>query len=421
MPGASSRYEFAGFELDVPERRLLRGGTEVDLAPKVFETLCLLVENAGHLMTKEELLRRLWPDTAVEENNLNKNISVLRKVLGQSPSSGSYIETVPRAGYRFVVKVKELNAHPVAAARPGPHPATSPPRQEIRFCTTTDAVRIAFARVGSGYPLVKAANWLNHLDYEWESPLWQHWINELTQHHTFIRHDERGNGLSDWEVADISFEAWVHDLEAVVEASGAERFALFGLSQGGAVAIAYAARHPERVSHLILCGAYSRGFNHRGRPEVLAARHALETLVKLDWGKSNPAFSAMFTSLYISENASLEHQRWLNDLQRVSTTPENAARIMEACDAINVRHLLPTLTVPTLVFHCDRDRAVPPEEGRIMAAEIPNAKFVPLSSPNHLLLAEEPAWQVFLEELGRFLGWRTAGASVKISDRSLAG
>ena len=421
MPGGTSRYEFAGFELDVPERRLLRDGVEVELAPKAFDTLRLLVENAGHLMTKEELQRRLWPDSVVEENNLNKNISVIRKVLGQSPSSESYIETVPRAGYRFVVKVKELNASPVFTARPAAHPAASPPRQEIRFCTTQDAVRIAYARIGSGTPLVKAANWLNHLDFEWESPLWQHWINELTQHHTFIRYDERGNGLSDWEVADISFEAWVHDLEALVEASAVERFALFGLSQGGAVAIAYAARHPERVSHLILCGAYSRGYYHRQRPEALAARHALETLVRLDWGKNNPAFSAMFTSLYISENASPEQQRWLNDLQRVSATPENAARIMEACDGINVRDLLPTVSVPTIVFHCDRDRVVPPEEGRIIAAEIPNAKFVPLSSPNHLLLAEEPAWRVFREELGRFVGWKTSRATAEISGRSLAG
>ncbi len=420
MPGGTSRYEFAGFELDVPERRLLRNGVEIDLAPKAFDTLRLLVENAGHLMTKEDLLRRLWPDSVVEENNLNKNISILRKVLGQSPSSESYIETVPRAGYRFVVKVRDLNAPPVAAPRPAVHPATSPLRQEIRFCTTRDAVRIAYARVGSGTPLVKAANWLNHLDFEWESPLWQHWIHELTQHHTFIRYDERGNGLSDWEVADISFEAWVHDLEAVVEASGVERFALFGLSQGGAVAIAYAARHPERVSHLILCGAYSRGFHHRQRPEALAARHALEILVRLDWGKNNPAFSAMFTSLYISENASPEQQRWLNDLQRVSATPENAARIMEACDVINVRDLLPAISVPTIVFHCDRDRAVPPEEGRLIAAEIPNAKFVPLSSPNHLLLAEEPAWRVFLEELGRFVGWKTSLPNPEIAGRSLA-
>jgi pimeloyl-ACP methyl ester carboxylesterase/DNA-binding winged helix-turn-helix (wHTH) protein len=421
MPGGSSRYEFAGFELDVPERRLLRDGADVDLAPKVFDTLCLLVENAGHLITKGELLRRLWPDTAVEENNLNKNISVLRKVLDQSSTSQSFIETVPRAGYRFVAKVTEISAPRVSEPRPAVSRAAPLSRQEIRFCTTADAVRIAYARVGSGTPLVKAANWLNHLDYEWESPLWQHWINELTQHHTFIRYDERGNGLSDWEVANISFEAWVHDLEAVVEASGVERFALFGLSQGGAVAIAYAARHPERVSHLILCGAYSRGFNHRQRPEALAARHALETLVRLDWGKNNPAFSAMFTSLYISENASPEHQRWLNDLQRVSATPENAARIMEACDVINVRDLLPNVSVPTIVFHCDRDRAVPPEEGRIIAAEIPNAKFVPLSSPNHLLLAEEPAWRLFLEELGRFVGWKTSPATAEVSGRSLAG
>jgi pimeloyl-ACP methyl ester carboxylesterase/DNA-binding winged helix-turn-helix (wHTH) protein len=421
MPNTTARYEFAGFHLDVPERRLLHDGVEIYLAPKVFDTLRLLVENAGHLMTKEELLRRLWPDAVVEENNLNKNISALRKVLGQSSDNQSYIETVPRAGYRFVATVAEVMPSPVSQPLIGAYRAPAPARQEIRFCMTNDAVRIAYARVGSGYPLVKAANWLNHLDFEWESPLWQHWINELTQHHTFIRHDERGNGLSDWEVADISFEAWVHDLEAVVEASGVERFALFGLSQGGAVAIAYAARHPERVSHLILCGAYSRGFHHRQRPEAVAARRALETLVRLDWGKNNPAFSAMFTSLYISENASPQHQQWLNDLQRVSASPENAARIMEACDAINVRPLLPTLTVPTLVFHCDRDRAVPPEEGRIIAAEIPNTRFVPLPSPNHLLLPEEPAWRIFLDELGRFLGWNTASASIPPSNRTLAG
>jgi pimeloyl-ACP methyl ester carboxylesterase len=253
---------------------------------------------------------------------------------------------------------------------------------------------------------VKAANWLNHLDFEWESPLWSHWIREFTQHHTFLRYDERGNGLSDWEVADVSFDAWVRDLETVVEASGVDRFALFGLSQGGAVAIEYAARHPERVSHLILCGAYSRGYCHRQKPEALVARRALETLVRLDWGKNNPAFLSMFASRYTSENAKPEHEEWLNDLQRVSASPENAARIMEACDEINVRAQLPRVSVPTLVLHCDRDRVVPPEEGRIIAAEIPGARFAPLPSSNHLLLAEEPAWEVFLTELGRFLEWQ---------------
>lgn len=405
MANAGTRYEFAEFQLDVPERRLLRHGIDLFLAPKVFDTLCLLVENAGHLMKKEDLLRRLWPDTVVEENNLNRNISVLRKALGGSVTGESCIETVPRVGYRFVAAVRDITSLPVDPSRPGSTPL--PARQEIRFCTTTDGVRIAYARVGNGYPLVKAANWLNHLDFEWESPLWSHWIREFTPHHTFIRYDERGNGLSDWEVADVSFDAWVRDLETVVEASGVDRFALFGLSQGGAVAIEYAARHPERVSHLILCGAYSRGYCHRQKPEALVARRALETLVRLDWGKNNPAFLSMFASRYTSENAKPEHEEWLNDLQRVSATPENAARIMEACDEINVRAQLPRVSVPTLVLHCDRDRVVPPEEGRIIAAEIPGARFVPLPSSNHLLLAEEPAWEVFLTELGRFLEWKT--------------
>jgi len=409
MANASARYEFADFQLDVRERRLLRGGTELSLAPKVFDTLRLLVENAGHLMTKEELLRQLWPDTLVEENNLNKNISALRKVLGEASEGSSCIETLPRVGYRFVAAVRTVGSPSVNVVQPDSH--QPPSRQEIRFCITEDGTRIAFARVGEGYPLLKAANWLNHLDFEWESPLWRHWIREFTKHHTFIRYDERGNGLSDWDVADISFDAWVHDLETVVGASGLDRFALFGLSQGGAVAIEYAARHPERISHLILCGAYSRGYSHRHNSGALVGRQALETLVRLDWGKNNPAFLSMFTSLYTSENATPEQEQWLNDLQRVSATPENAARIMEACDAINVRSRLPHVSVPTLVLHCDRDRVVPPEEGRIIAAEIPNARFVPLSSTNHLLLPEEPAWQVFLSEVGRFLGWKTALSS----------
>ena len=405
MADAGTRYEFAEFQLDVPERRLLRDGVDLVLAPKVFDTLCLLVQNAGHLMTKEELLRRLWPDTVVEENNLNRNISVLRKALGGSVAGESCIETVPRVGYRFIATVRDVASRPAAVTRPLPNRLSS--RQEIRFCLTQDGARIAYARAGNGYPLLKAANWLNHLDFEWESPLWSHWIREFTKHHTFIRYDERGNGLSDWEVTDVSFAAWVRDLETVVEASGLDRFALFGLSQGGSVAIDYTTRHPERVSHLILCGAYSRGYSHRQKPEALAARRALETLVRLDWGKNHPDFLSMFTSLYTSESATPQHAQWLNDLQRVSASPENAARIMEACDDINVRNLLPQVSVPTLVLHCDRDRVVPPEEGRIIAAEIPGARFVPLPSSNHLLLPEEPAWEVFLTEIGRFLDWET--------------
>jgi DNA-binding winged helix-turn-helix (wHTH) protein/pimeloyl-ACP methyl ester carboxylesterase len=397
-------HQFGSFMLDGPERRLVRDGMEIPLPHKVFTTLRLLVENAGRLLTREQLLEKIWPDVAVEEGNLNHNISILRKALGEQATGQTYIETVPRVGYRFVASVTEIASAPEPQKASGI--AGQRGRQEIRFCITRDDVSIAYATTGAGYPLVKAANWLNHLDFEWDSPVWRHWVRELGKHHTIIRYDERANGLSDWEVEDVSFEAWVHDLETVVDAAGVDRFALMGISQGGPVAIAYAVRHPDRVSHLILFGTYARGWNHQGHPEEeTEARRAVKTLMRLDWGRNNPGFSQIFTSIFMPENATPEHQRWFNDLQRMSATGENAARIMEVSDDMDVRSLLPSVAAPTIVFNCDREQIVSMEEGRILATEIPNARFVPLSSANHLLLAEEPAWRKFLEELAAFLRW----------------
>ena len=271
----------------------------------------------------------------------------------------------------------------------------------------SDGVRLAYASVGSGYPLIKSANWLNHLDYEWDSPIWKHWLAELTKHHRLIRYDERGNGLSQWDVPEMSFDLWVQDLETVVEAAGVDRFALLGISQGGAVAMAYAIRHPERVSHLILLGAFSQGLAARGTEEQMAARRALQTLVRMGWGKNNPDFKSMYTKFYFPHASTPEQLDWFNDLQRISASPENAARILTLIDEISVRALLPQVSVPTIVFHGDRDRVIPAEEGRILASEIPGARFIPLNTANHVPLAEEPAWGVFLEELGAFLGWNT--------------
>jgi pimeloyl-ACP methyl ester carboxylesterase/DNA-binding winged helix-turn-helix (wHTH) protein len=404
MPKTAGIYQFGRFQLDAPERRLARDGMEIPLPHKVFATLHLLVENAGRLLTREQLLEKVWPDVAVEEGNLSHNISILRKTLEEQAGGPTYIETVPRVGYRFVAAVREVAPAPEPQTGIGLEEQRS--RQEIRFCITSDGVSIAYAKTGTGYPLVKAANWLNHLDFEWDSPVWRHWLCELGKHHSFIRYDERGNGLSDWDIEDGSFEAWVRDLETVVDAAGVEKFALMGISQGGPVAIAYAVRHPERVSHLILYGAYSRGRNNRGLADAeMQARRALKTLVRLDWGRSNPAFSQLFTDRFLPENATPEHQRWFNDLQRMSATGRNAAFIMEESDNTNVRPLLSSVAAPTMVFHSDRDQLVPITEGRILAEEIPNARFVPLSSANHLLLEEEPAWRKFLEELAAFLHW----------------
>lgn len=283
--------------------------------------------------------------------------------------------------------------------------------QQIHFCTTEDNVRIAYATVGSGPPLVKAANWLNHLEFDWKSPIWRHFFEALTRDQCLIRYDERGNGLSDWRVDNLSLEAFVDDLEAVVEAVGLDRFPLFGISQGGAVAIAYAARHPQKVSHLVLLGTYAVGWNRRNYPqEIIDKRLAQLTLMRLGWGQENPAFRQMWTSQFFPE-AGPEEMQWFNELQRVSTSPEMAARLFEALGEIDVLDLLPQLDIPTLVMHCRGDVVVPFEEGRRLASLIPRAQFVSLESNNHVLLRGEPAMDKFVEEMGRFLGRQIGGAS----------
>ena len=404
-------YEFGPFRLEPAEYRLLRDDCSIPLTRKAFNTLLALVERHGTLVSKQELMSAVWPDITVEENNLDRNISTLRKALGDQADGQPFIETVPRVGYRFVAPVLENMPRGQEAKELPEEPAA---RHEIRFCVTTDKVRLACSTIGSGHPFVRVANCFNHLDFEWESPIWRHWVRDLAKGHSIVRYDGRGNGLSDWEVEDISFEAWVRDLETVVDAVSLDKFALMGHSQGGAVAIAYAVRHPERVSHLVLCGGYSRGAFHRNQADAVQVRRALETLVQLNWGKTNPAFFQVVTDLYIPEKASPEDQQWFKDLQLISCSTDNLVKIMRACDEINVRPLLPSISVPTLVFHSVRDRIAPPQEGRILAAEIPGARFVPLPTANHILLAEEPAWKIFREELLSFLECNGSATNVEV-------
>jgi DNA-binding winged helix-turn-helix (wHTH) protein/pimeloyl-ACP methyl ester carboxylesterase len=401
MPTAARTFRFGPFRLDVAERRLERNGDAIPLRLKVFDTLHVLVENAGRLVTKEELLQAIWPDTVVEENNLNHNISILRKVLGEKATGQAFIETVPRVGYRFVAPVETGSEGRPDSRDDRKHAAA---RQEIRYCTTADGVRLAYASSGCGLPLVKASNWLTHLDFEWESPIWRHWWEALSGHHRVVRYDERGNGMSQRDVDDVSFDTWVQDLETIVDAAALERFALLGISRGAAIAIAYAVRHPERVSKLVLYGGFATGLNHYGTREDLESRRALCSLIRLGWGQSNPAFSKVFTCRFLP-HATPAHEAWFDELQRVSTSPENAARLMQVDDDIDVRPLLPQVRVPTLVIHCDDDRAVLPERGHELAASIPGARYVSLPSSNHLPMDNEAAWSMLLEELGRFLDW----------------
>lgn len=276
-------------------------------------------------------------------------------------------------------------------------------RQDIRFCTTPDGLRLAYARSGEGPLLLRIGSFINHLEFDWESPVWRHWHGELSSHYTLVRYDARACGLSDREVAEISFDAWVSDLETVADAANLERFALLGMSQGVPIAIAYAARHPERVSHLVLYGGYARGRmkwsgSARHREEALM----MEQIAELGWGKDNAAFRQFFTTQFIPDGTPDQHN-WFNELERVSISPADAARFLQVTNCLDVTDLAPHVTCPTMVLHAKRDARVPFDEGRYVAGLIPGARFVPLDSRNHVLLEHEPAWRQWLEEVHAFL------------------
>jgi len=275
--------------------------------------------------------------------------------------------------------------------------------QQIRFCRSRDGTRIAYALTGGGPPLVKAPHWLTHLEYEFRSPIWQPWIEALSRGQTLLRMDQRGCGLSDREIADLSFEALVLDLEAAADAAGFERFALLGHSQGAAIAVEYAARHPGRVSHLVLLGGYARGRLQRDpSPEARAEFAAQLKLVELGWGRDDPAYRHMFSTQF-APGGSLELINSMSELQRMSASPANAVRIMQAFLDIDVQAAAQRIACPALLLHGRGDRRVPFEEGRRLAGLIPGARLVTLETENHILLEKEPAFARFFEELHAFV------------------
>lgn len=276
--------------------------------------------------------------------------------------------------------------------------------QQIQYCTTPDGVRLAYSVTGKGSPIVRPSHWLTHLEYDLKSPVWRHLVLGLSQRHSLVRFDARGEGMSQRDVADISFERWLSDLETVVDKLALEKFVLLGISQSASVAIAYAVRHPERVSHLILYGGFARGFLYQGNPEKQKQLLELSrTMVREGWGSDHDVYRQWFTSQFIP-GGTAEQARWFNELERVCASPEMAERHVAASAKINVVDLLPKVTAPTLVLHCRGDLRVPFALGEEMAAGIPGAKFVPLEGKNHLFLADEPAHRAFFDAAAAFIG-----------------
>jgi pimeloyl-ACP methyl ester carboxylesterase/DNA-binding winged helix-turn-helix (wHTH) protein len=398
-------YTFDSYELDLDQFELRRDGERVAVEPQVFDVLAHLVEQRTRVVSKVELLESVWKTTFVTESALTSRVKAARQAVGDDGRSQRMIRTVHGRGYRFVSPV-EVFVTPASGppAASGPTERRVAVSQEIRFCQSADGVQVAYASSGEGPPLVKAANWLSHLDYDWESPVWRHWLQELSRRHRLVRYDERGCGLSDWDVDQLSIDTKVADLEAVVDAGGLERFALLGVSGGGPASVAYAARHPERVSKLVLYGAFARGRMARARTvEEKREADLMVDLAELGWGRDDPAFRHVFALQFMPEGT---RDQWaaFDELQRRTATPANAARIMAATADLDVTSLAPRVQAPTLVIHSRDDRRAPLAEGRSLATLIPDSRLVVLDSANHILLRDEPGWARFVVELNGFLG-----------------
>ncbi|WP_421854913.1 alpha/beta fold hydrolase [Oricola sp.] len=382
------KYVFDDFVVDIAARELLSGGHAVAVEPKVFDVLVHLIEHHDRVVSKDELIETVWSGRFISDTAVSSQVSALRRALGDDGRAQKYVKTMHGRGFRFVGSVVTSIAKPAAAKAPAP--AGGIPEQDIRYCRSRDGTRIAYAIAGDGPPLVKTSHWLTHLEYDWESPIWSHLNRHLLETHRLVRFDARGHGLSEWDVEDLSLDRQVEDLETVVDEAGLDRFPILGVSQAAAISIAYAAKHPERVSRLLLFGGFDCGWRHTGGPRFIATTEALKTVLEGTWGNSPTGQG--FCSLLLMPEAPPESQRWLSDLQQKTSTGKTAVALLEEIGRRDVRHLLDKVQAPTLVVHARRDPAIPYAAGQRLAAGIRGARFATLDSGNHIIPETDPAW-----------------------------
>ena len=352
-------------------------------------------DELAHLGLMKDMLTR--GDRAGVRHQFDVLRAELAEQLGVGPSAEAVVlrDLAGRADQDAVDEADDAVERPRAAAL-----AT----QHVGFCTTTDGVRLAYAVSGSGPPLVKASTWLTHLDHDWASPVWRHWWEALSSRHTLVRYDERGCGLSDWDVDDASYslDAWVRDLETVVDALGLERFPLLGLSQGGPIAITYAHRHRERVSHLVVVGTCAQSTWDRADESRRRELAALGELIKTSWGSDKPGFRQVYDARFLPDGP-IELWRAFDELQRRSTSAANAHRLWRAFGSLDCSEAARALDVPTLILHAEEDLVWPFEEGEQLQAMVAGSRLVRLPSRNHILQPDEPAFGLLLDEVDRFL------------------
>ncbi|EGP06505.1 hypothetical protein CSIRO_3898 [Bradyrhizobiaceae bacterium SG-6C] len=400
------KFRFGECSLDPARRELRLGGASVTVEPQVFDLIEFLIRQRDHVVSRDALIENVWHGRIVSESTLATRINAARKAIGDDGAKQALIKTIARKGIRFVGEVSEQHAE----SQPGPSAqpvtkAADPPPQNIRFYKTPDGVTLPVAATGRGPTLLKTASWINHIEYDWISPVFSPLFTRLAENFQLVRYDGRGNGLADREVPDVSFDAFVSDLETVAATIDSPRFALLGLSQGCASAVAYAVAHPERLSHLVLYGGYAVGRNRRDDPGDDKKAQAFLAMMRQGWGDDGSAFMRAFSSIYLP-NGTPEQIKWFADMQRMSSSGDMAVRLRQSCDDLDVSALLPRITVPTLVIHATRDNVVPFSQGRLLASSIPGARLVTLDSENHVPLHGEPSWEVFVSAIEEFVSPR---------------
>ena len=401
-------YRFGEYSLDPQSYELRFHDDAIPVEPQVFTLLLYLIERRDRVVSKDEIIEGVWGGRIVSDATLSSRISAARHAIGDTGEAQAAIRTIRSRGFRFIAEVAvpedssrddtnaSIRASDVAAV------PSRPLSQKIRFCNSKDGTKIAYATFGSGPPLVRAGHWLTHLEHDWHSPVWRPFLDEFGKNFGVTRYDQRGNGLSDWLIRGTVLNDFVDDLEAVVDAANLDRIALYGTSQGAPIGVAYATRHPERVSHLILHGGYVTGRMLRSSVAEIEQGEALLALIRHGWGKEGSPFIKAFSSMYIPEGTK-EQTESLADLQRQTTSPENAVQLRTAVDNFDVSELLDKVTVPTLVIHARNDGVHPLDEGRKLAAGINDAEFVMLESSNHVILPQEPAWNRLFEAIREFI------------------
>ncbi|MGJ8584247.1 MAG: alpha/beta fold hydrolase [Marinosulfonomonas sp.] len=380
-----------------PEKHLfLRNELPIHLEPQVFDLLLALVEKRGRLATKDDLVEIVWHGLSVSDATISARINAARKAVGDTGKAQAIIKTVHGKGFQLNVDVEKIEA---AAQTPDPVRSDT---QNIRFTQSSHGARIAFSKSGDGPPLVRVAHWLSHLELDWHSPIWRPLIETLDNRNTLYRYDQRGTGLSSRELEGADLDAFADDLRAVADASNLDRFPIFAASQAVPVAIRFAQRYPERVTGLVLYGGYSKGRAKREAAQGDIDEETILGLIRAGWGKADSPFVNAFSTLFMPDATPAQLASFVK-MQTETVSPENAALLRKIIDRFDVSELLKSVRTPTLVIHAISDAVQPVEQGRILASEIPGARYISLESRNHVPLPQEESWAQMMHEVGLFL------------------